>query len=158
METPLWGPLHTLLGGLCILITSPVPAARFSGYAMRALYQVCRCLLWEADLRLWPSWQMSTVQDPRKTWLASLEPAHRLVEDAGLWGRDCPLPSSSGCCTTTFVSVSGGGACMQLALLWCSLNPLFCEQARLCVSLESFMRKFSLSFPFIFSLSGYPTV
>ena len=28
------------------------------------------CLLWGADLRLRPSWQMSTVQDPRKTWLA----------------------------------------------------------------------------------------
>ena len=29
------------------------------------------CLLWGADLRLRHSWQMSTVQDPRKTWLAS---------------------------------------------------------------------------------------
>ena len=29
------------------------------------------CLLWGADLWLRPSWQMSTVQDPRKTWLAS---------------------------------------------------------------------------------------
>ena len=28
------------------------------------------CLLWGADLRLRPSWQMSTIQDPRKTWLA----------------------------------------------------------------------------------------
>ena len=29
------------------------------------------CLLWEVDLGLWSSWQMSTVQDPRKTWLAT---------------------------------------------------------------------------------------
>ena len=29
------------------------------------------CLLWGADLRLWHSWQMSTIQDPRKTWLAT---------------------------------------------------------------------------------------
>ena len=29
------------------------------------------CLLWGADLRLWHSWQMPTVQDPRKTWLAT---------------------------------------------------------------------------------------
>ena len=29
------------------------------------------CLLWGADLWLWHSWQMSTVQDPRKTWLAT---------------------------------------------------------------------------------------
>ena len=41
---------------------------------------------------------------------------------------------------------------MQLALLWCLLNRLFCEQARLCVSLESFMGKFSLFF-LLFSLS-----
>jgi len=56
------------------------------------------CLLWGADVRLWPSWQMSTIQDPRKMWLET-EPAHSLVEDAGLWGRDwsSPLPSSSGC-------------------------------------------------------------
>ena len=29
------------------------------------------CLLWGADLWLRPSWRMSTIQDPRKTWLAS---------------------------------------------------------------------------------------
>ena len=29
------------------------------------------CLLWGADLRLRPSWQMSIVQDSRKTWLAT---------------------------------------------------------------------------------------
>ena len=27
------------------------------------------CLLWGADVRLWPSWKMSTIHDPRKTWL-----------------------------------------------------------------------------------------
>ena len=29
------------------------------------------CLSWGADLWLWPSWWMSTVQDPWKTWLAT---------------------------------------------------------------------------------------
>ena len=29
------------------------------------------CLLWGADLMLWHSWQMSTTQDFRKTWLAT---------------------------------------------------------------------------------------
>ena len=29
------------------------------------------CLLWGADLWLRPSWQMSTVQNPRKSWLAT---------------------------------------------------------------------------------------
>ena len=54
------------------------------------------CLLWKADLRLQPSWQMSTVQDPRKTWLATgslLTVWWRMPVS----GRDCnnPLPFSS---------------------------------------------------------------
>ena len=51
---------------LCILTTSPVPDTWFPGCAARAV-----CLLLGDDLWLWPSWQMSTVQDPRKTWLAT---------------------------------------------------------------------------------------
>ena len=42
----------------------------------------------------------------------------------------------------------------QLTLLWYSLSPLFCEPARLRVSLEPLAGKFSFSL----SLSGYPTV
>ena len=45
-----------------------------SVYWMRhqsAVSGVSMCLLWGADLRLQPSWQMSTVQYPRKTWLAN---------------------------------------------------------------------------------------
>ena len=53
----------TVPGGLCILITSPVLAPWFPGCVV--------CLLWGADLRLQPSWQMSTIQDPRETWLAT---------------------------------------------------------------------------------------
>ena len=52
----------TVPGRPCVLITSLVLATWFP-----------RCaafLFWEADLRLRPSWQMSTIQDPRKTWLA----------------------------------------------------------------------------------------
>ena len=41
----------------------PGPTHWFPGCAV--------CLLWGADLRLRPSWQMSTIQDPRKTWLAT---------------------------------------------------------------------------------------
>ena len=47
------------------LITSPVPAAQFPGRVARAPSQVC-CV---CPLR--PSWRMSTVQDPRKTCLAT---------------------------------------------------------------------------------------
>jgi len=51
-----------------------------------------------------------------------------------------------------------GLVCSWLALLWYSLNPLFCELARLCLRLELFVESsLSLSY-FFFSLSGYPTV
>ena len=55
----------TVPGGSCILIISPVPAAR--EHHLRCAV----CLLWGADLRLRPSWRMSTIQEPRKTWLAT---------------------------------------------------------------------------------------
>ena len=45
----------------------------------------------------------------------------------------------------------GGPVCSWLALLWYLLNPLFCEQARLCV--RAFHGKV-----LFFLLSGYPTV
>ena len=41
----------------------------------------------------------------------------------------------------------------KLAVLWYSLNPLFCEWARLCLRLDLFMGKFSLSLFFSFSLA-----
>ena len=52
-------------GGAGRLIASPVPASQF-----RRL-RCAVCLLWGADLWLRPSWWMSTIQDPRKTWLAT---------------------------------------------------------------------------------------
>ena len=65
-------------GGLCVIITSPVPATQLPGCPTRAPSQVC--LLWKADLRPRLYWQMSTSQDPRK--VSSWEPAQSLVEDA----------------------------------------------------------------------------
>ena len=49
----------------------PVLAAPCPGCAVRARSQVCRGLLRGADLRLQPSWRMSTIQHPRRTWLAT---------------------------------------------------------------------------------------
>ena len=67
------------------------------------------------------------------TW----EPAHSLVEDAGLWDQDwsSPFSSDSGCHTLASLPLVGGRGlvCSRLALLWYSVNSLFCEQARLCV-------------------------
>ena len=64
--------------------------------------------------------------------VSNWEPARSLVEDATLWGRECssPLPSGLGCHTPASLPPERGGegpTCSQLALLWYSLNPLFCE-------------------------------
>ena len=48
----------------------------------------------------------------------------------------------------------GNGLVRRLALLWYLLSPLFCEQTSLCLSLELFEGKFSLSLFFPLSLSG----
>ena len=76
--------------GAVHLITSPVPAARFPGCALRCAV----CLFWRADLWLQSSQRMSSIQDPRKTWLAtgSLSVWWRMPS----LGLCLPL-SSSGC-------------------------------------------------------------
>ena len=43
----------------------------FLGRSGHTCLRCAMCLFWGADLWLRPSWQMSTVQDPRKTWLAT---------------------------------------------------------------------------------------
>ena len=53
----------TVPGGPCILITSVS--------SWEHLLRCAVCLLWRADLRLRPCWQMSTIQDLRKMWLAA---------------------------------------------------------------------------------------
>ena len=104
-------PLSQLLGFLC---------AQWEYHLRCAM-----CLLWGADLWLWPSWWMSTIQDPRKTWLAT----------GGLltvwWrmpalGLRLPLALQLWL-SSTCLSASGGGwadhSC--IALLWCWLSLLF---------------------------------
>ena len=105
------------------------------------------CLFWGAALWLQPSQWMSSIQDPRKTWLAT----GSLLT---LWWRmpslELSLPlSGSGCCLPASLPLKGNGPVgCWLALLWYLLSPLFCEQARQCLTLGLFAGKFSL-----FSLS-----
>ena len=81
-------------GGAVCLITSPVPATQFPRLAQQ---ESC---LWGTDLWLQPSWLMSTVQDPRKTWLATggLLAVWWRMPSLGprlpLSGSDCRLPAS----------------------------------------------------------------
>ena len=66
------------------------------------------CLFWGADLWLQPSWKMSTIWNPKKSWLAR-KPACSLVDDASLGP-----PSGSGC--LRLLVSSGRWASLQLAI------------------------------------------
>ena len=87
------------------------------------------------------------------------ESAHSLVEDAISGAKIAPRPPALAVAHLALcLQQEAGLVCSRLALLWYSLNPLFCEQVRVCLRLELFVGKLSLSLSlFIFSLSGYPT-
>ena len=115
----------------------PVPADQFPGCVP--------CLLWGADLRLRPSWQMSTVQDPRKTWLAtgSLLTVRWRMPVSGAEIVPCLWLWLLHAC----LSASGGGegpVHSQLALL--SIPSILCSVSWPGCTLEPFTGKFSLSF------------
>ena len=89
-------------------------------------------LLWVSDLRLWPSWQMSTIQDPRKTWLATgslLSLFEDVVSGAEIAVSPCLLPLAVACLPLwLWGSRALYGSC--ITLFWYLFNPLFCECAR----------------------------
>ena len=139
-------------GGLSL---PPSQLLTYLGVQWEHRLRCAMCLLWGADLWLRPSWWMSIVQNPKKSWLAT-KLACSLVEDA-VSGLRLPL-SGFGCLLPASLPLAGEGPVLsQLTLLWYSLSPLFCEQVWPCLRLGLFMGKFSLSL-FFLSLSGYPTV
>ena len=82
--------------------------------------------------------------------VSNWEPTHSLVEDAISGAEISPcLPALAVTRLPLCLQWGNGLAHSQLALLWYSLSPLFCEQARLCFMLELFTGKLSLS---LFSL------
>ena len=86
------------LGGLGILSPPLSQLLGFLGVQWACLLRCAVCLFWGADLRLWPSGQMSTIQNPKNSWLA-MEPVCSVVEDASLGPQlpvssyGCPLPA-----------------------------------------------------------------
>ena len=57
--------------GQCILSPPLSQLLGFLGAQQEHRLRCAMCLLWGADLWVRPSRQMSTIQDPRKTWLAT---------------------------------------------------------------------------------------
>ena len=138
-----------------------VPAAHFPRCAVRASSQVCHASpesMAGADLWLQPSWQMSTIQDPRKFWLAT---GNLLT----VW---CRMPVSGVKIAPCLLALAF--ACLSLFLQWreglvCSLlaPPLVFIQSFVLWEGQgtlgySFLQESSLFLFFWFSLSGYPTV
>ena len=95
-------PLRCRLGWACILCPSQVQAAQvfgqcshcdllpppslllsFLGVQPAHLLRRAVCLFWGADLWLRPSQRMSTVQNAKKSWLAT-KPGCSLVDNASL--------------------------------------------------------------------------
>ena len=85
-------------GAGCVLSTPPSQPLSFLSGCRHIPLRRAMCLFWGADLWLWPSQRTSTIQNPKKSWLAT-EPACSLVEDASLglrlplFGSGCPLPA-----------------------------------------------------------------
>ena len=65
------------------LTASPSQPLGFLGVQWARILRCAMCLFWGADLCLRPSQRMSTVQNPKKSWL-TMKPACSLVEDASL--------------------------------------------------------------------------
>ena len=99
----------------CVLSPPPFQLLSFLGVQPMRLLRCGVRLFWGADLWLQPSQRMSTIQNPRKSWLA-MKPACCLVDDASLGPR---LPTSGSGCPC--LPVSGVG--------WAGLQPASSAQS-----------------------------
>ena len=145
------------------LITSTVPAAQFwvcSGSTVSGVPCVSSGeLISDCD----PPGGCQPFRIPEDL-VSNWEPAHSLVEDAVSGAKIAPCLLALAVTHLPLCLWWGDGPVHSwLDLLWCSLNPLFCEWARLCFKLELFRGKFSLFFfPFSpwlsYSLGCYLTL
>ena len=112
---------------------------RFPGCAVGTLSQVCHVSPQES----W-SWAVNLLADIHRAegqedLVSNSEPAHNLVEDAISGAKIAPcLLVLAVACLPHFFWWGDGPVYSWLALLWYSLNPLFCEWTRLCLRLELF--------------------
>ena len=76
--------------------------------------------------------------------VSNWEPAHSSVQDAISGSEIAPcLQALAVACLSLFLWCGDGLVHSRLALLWCSLSPLFCEWARLHLRLELFKGMYS---------------
>ena len=123
---------HTVPGGLCNLFTSQVPATWFPGCTVRTPSQVCRVSpLGSYSLT---ATLLADVNHPelQEDFVSKWEPVHSLVEDATSGAKVAPCVLALAVAHLSLCLQQGEGMVhSRLALLWYSLNPLFCEWARL---------------------------
>ena len=125
----------------------PSPGTWFPKCATRALSQVCHVPplgSWSQAVTL-----LAYVNRPgsQEDLVSYWGPAHSLVEDAGSGAEIAPRPPALAVVHLPLCLWWGKGPVRsQLALLWYSLNPLFCEWVRLHLMLELYTGKFSLFF------------
>ena len=103
-------------GGQCVLSPPPYQPLGILGVQQACLFRCAVCLFWGADVWLRPSWQMSTVQNPKNSWLATClqfgrgclsgvmiapfwlwlptPPPHCLLVSCGGWAGPQPASSS----------------------------------------------------------------
>ena len=136
------------------LIISSVPVLRFPGCTARQPSQVSHVSpleSWSLTVTL-----LADVNHPgsQEDFVSNWKPSHSLVEDAVSGAKIAPcLPALAVARLPLCLWWGKGPVCSWLALLRYLFNPLFCEQARLC--LRAFCGNvLSLSF----FLSSYPTV
>ena len=109
----------------CNLSPPPSLPLNFLGVKLAHLLRCAMGLFWGADLWLRPSRRRSTIQNPKKSWLAK-NPVCSLVDDASLRPQ---LPPSGSGCPTCLSLAEDGPVHSWLALL----SPLFCERAWHCL-------------------------
>ena len=156
---------HTVPGVWCVLSPPWYQSLSFLDVQREHRLRCAICLLWGADLRLWSSWWMSTIQDPGKTWSAT----GSLLT---VWWR---MPSLGPGLPLAFRVWLLLPASLPLAGWWASPKPasfpLVLAQSfvlwagRQCLRLEFFAGKFSpslslsVSLSFVFSpLFGYSMI
>ena len=101
---------HAIPGGLCVLITSPVPAPWFPGCTARAVSQVSHISPPGSD----PPGRCQPSQMPGRLG-QQLEACSQIGGRCHLWGQDCPLLSGSGCHPPASLPLVGEWTALQLA-------------------------------------------